>query len=232
VVLRETLESRAAERLTPSEADGFFEEFWVKAETVERRAARRWRRIAVVATAVAIACACAAGVFAFGSVSATHTLDRTFLCSANDQGGVRLFDISLEGTARSGSFSIWTPPLFILEPGKIINGAGFHGNPYDGRINANPSNCTATTRKIALARSGVPVLTRTISTPQTPSIDQKLQCWVNRAYIRARVVFDSKNRPLRSTLAVRNARTMKPLLYAEMTPPKVQIYAAQACRNG
>jgi hypothetical protein len=70
----------------PPERDRFFEDFWRAAEAEQRRAARRWRRLAIVFAAVAVAATVSAGVFASSHTAAT-TIDQTWSCPVAALGG-------------------------------------------------------------------------------------------------------------------------------------------------
>jgi hypothetical protein len=78
--------SEAFDGQQPPERDRFFEEFWRAAEAGQRRAARRWRRVAIVFAAVAATAVASAAVFASSHATAA-TIDQTWSCPVASLGG-------------------------------------------------------------------------------------------------------------------------------------------------
>jgi hypothetical protein len=221
----ETFESRIAKRFEPPESATFFEEFWMRAEQAERTAARRWRATAVVAICAAVAATSAAGVLAFGGGATKHTVDGTFVCTSNDQGGVNIFEVGLTAQKPFGFVGVFTTPNDIIAPNKLPQQAGYRATRSqldDGKLHFDPNSCASTSKRIALGRQALPLKGRVTGTV-------KLECWVTKAYFRERVTFDSQNRAIRTTFAMQNAKTGKPLVYAEAAPTQLTVYAAGPC---
>jgi hypothetical protein len=84
--------SEAFDGQQPPERDRFFEDFWRAAEAEQRRAVRRWRRIAVVFAAIAIGASASAAVFASSHATAA-TIDQTWSCPVAPLGGGRHVEV-------------------------------------------------------------------------------------------------------------------------------------------
>jgi hypothetical protein len=166
-------------------------------------------------------------VLAFGGTASARTVDRTFLCTSNDQGGVNVFDVRFDTTTTgfygpAGTVTVWTPAIDMLYPGYYDSARFWHPA---ARITAVPSNCRPAP-KIPLLRAALPLRARTAGLTH-----DQLECWVTHALIRVRFSFDAKGNPIAATLAMRNAHTGKPVAYAEVTRKGLVDYAADACRH-
>jgi hypothetical protein len=84
--------SEAFDGQQPPERDRFFEDFWRAAEAEQRKAVRRWRRVAIAFAAVAVAATASAAVFASSHATAA-TVDQTWSCPASVLGGGRHVEI-------------------------------------------------------------------------------------------------------------------------------------------
>jgi hypothetical protein len=224
---------RIADRFVDPEPTEFFDELWHRAEMADRAAARRWRRVAIAVVAASLAAAASVGVLAAtrstGVSAAAHTVDATFLCTADDQGGVNLFKLDVDVLKGSGLFLVSSTNVEILAPFELPQQAGTKATPaqlLDGKLNFEPANCArATPRKIPLERRELPLKGR------LAGYSPVANCWVAKAYFRERVTFDSKNRATRTIFAMANAHTGKPLVFGEAGAARATVYAASACRH-
>src|SRR6478672_7906536 len=74
--------SEAFDGQQPPERDRFFEDFWRAAEAEQRKAVRRWRRVAIAFAAIAVA-----------ATATAATVDQTWSCPASVLGGGRHVEI-------------------------------------------------------------------------------------------------------------------------------------------
>jgi hypothetical protein len=84
--------SEAYDGQQPPERDRFFENFWRAAGAEQRKAARRWRRVAIAFAAIAVAACASAAVFASSHATAA-TIDQTWSSPAAVLGGGRHVEI-------------------------------------------------------------------------------------------------------------------------------------------
>ena len=174
-----------------------------------------------------LSCACAAGAFAVGAGAATHTVDATFLCHSDVQGGVNLFKLDVDTVDGSGLVLVWSADVQILAPFRLpqtVSAQATTAQRLDGKLDFEPKNCARVPRKVPLARGGLPLVNR------FAGVTTVANCWIANAYFRERVTFDSKKRAIRTTVAMAN-RTGKPLAFLEVEPSHATVYAAPGCRN-
>lgn len=217
----------------PPESPTFFDELWRRAEMADRAAARRWRRVAIAVLAASLGAAASVGVLAAtrstASRAVAHTSDATFLCTSDDQGGVNAFKLDVDLLKGSGLFTVTSTSVEILAPFKLPQQAGPKATVsqlLDGKLHFEPANCTRASSRIPLQRRGLTLTSR------LAGLSSAGECWVAKAYFRERVTFDSRNRATRTTLAMANAHTGKPLLFAEAGASRATVYAAPACQHG
>jgi len=216
----------------PPESPTFFDELWRRAEMADRVAARRWRGVAIAVVAASITAAASVGVLAAthstGAAAKAHTVDGTFLCTSDDQGGVNLFKLDADVLKGSGLFVVWSTTVEILAPFELPQQAGSKATTaqlLDGKLHFEPANCTRARSTVPLERRRLPLKSR------LAGYSSAANCWVAKAYFRERVTFDSKNRAIRTTIAMANGRTGKPLVFAEAGASRATVYAASACRH-
>jgi hypothetical protein len=203
----------------PAPRPTFREELWERVEAGERAATRRWRRIAIITTAIAMVATTAASVLALAGASG-HVFDQTYSCTLEDIGGAGQATVGVGATSRVSSVDISTGAGFIMQNDKKKN-----------EVTVDGGHCQTVARPIRLARSGLPSAGVVRADAQTPNAAVRLHCWVTKALVRLRVSFDGSGDPVRSTLAVRNQRTNKPIAFVQMSPPRVSLFTAPACRH-
>ena len=213
----ESIEERIANHLRPPERPDFFDEMWRRAESADRAAARRWRRIAIVLAGAVFAAAVAVGVLA--APRGGTTIDLTVRCAVQDRGGLPDFEVSAvpnstspNGKPLSGGFGVSTGQLSLL----LNVSYGFKGYRLDDQ------NCHRAPR-IPLSAVGLPASPQVVRLGQHTSFS--LDCSVGRLVFRARMVEDAQGRVSSAELAVRAKTTGVPIAYVKWSPSRVTGYA-------
>jgi len=214
----------------PRERAGFFDEIWEAVQAREHAAAVRWRRVSAVLAAVAAAAVTAAGVLAAPHTS--NVADSTSTCLLGVQGGLPVFDIGAEPLSPPiGADGFRIPGnVTMTSSGSLFDGTklfvaqgGAKGYLLDS------SACKDGGRRIPLAADGL----APAGTFKTGYQGVDIRCLVaTRITLRVRLTTSSKGLPTRVQLAVRNARTNKPLAFVDWTERVVRAYASRACRVG
>jgi hypothetical protein len=203
----------------PVESPTFFDEFWMRAEREQRRAARRRRWLAAGVSVIAIAAATAAGVFAFGG-SGTSGLDETYACTAFEQNSVSLIIFDLFTSPKIGAVAVWSAHLPILR----------NSFPQRGQINVDSRACRKVSRSVPFSRLGLP-LTANMRADADNNVEATFTCNPKRILIRLRITFDSTGNAALATVVVANASTGKRIALVREEPPHLVTYVGAGCRH-
>jgi hypothetical protein len=217
----------------PPPRPGFRDELFERAELHERRAARRWRSIAIAAIAAALAAASAAGVMAFesGRQAFTGTYDRTMSCAVSIQGGVPVARLAAHSSYTTVSFgrTYRTVALAGLQDslgnslGTIADarqGYGFASNGVCVKAAAVP----LTHGKLALYDVFRP------GDSGLGSMDNGARCLVG-SKIRVRVhAVVRKDLPASGQLSVwTGAKKLRQVAFVDWQPKRVALYMSDDC---
>jgi hypothetical protein len=221
--------------VAPPSREGFREELWERAEQQERRAARRWRPVAIAALVVAAAAISGAGVLARGG-QASVTIDRTIACPVPIRGGVPVFHLfaqargkylfqgKLTGSAAQLAVGTTAPGLSSRED--FVSVTSFRGG-----FGIDQQRCHAASQ-IALERSGLPKDADYL--PNQPGVGGMFGATCLSAStitVRLRTRIAASGAPVWAKLAVRSGKKLRPIVYVDWTPDKVTTYLSPDCRT-
>ena len=205
----------------PPERPEFFDDLWKQAELRERASARRWRRVSAVLAVVVIGSTSAAGVLAFGR-SGGKVVDQTYVCRSENVGGVNQFSALVVVNLRQVAFEAGTGASTILANGN---------KKKKDALLVDATHCQQVNQSIPLAAAGVPLKVRLRASSSNPQISDGSYCWVGRAVFRIRVSFNSSGVATSTLVAIRNARTAKPIAFVQEVGPRYTLFSAAACRH-
>lgn len=224
------------ERLAvPPQREGFFESFWVRAESDARRAARRWRFATVAVSAVALAAATSAGVLALGRGGST-VVDRTLSCPVPDAGGVNVLQLVARLSGSPGytlnGNTLPLPATVELDQGRTMFIS--QGKPYivaTAYAGASPSLRDGYTFDTSVCAPAKPIPLSSTGLP-APWVyrgahggDITRACWLaSRITVRLWVRLDSKHRPLSAILALRSGAKQRPVALVRWTPTLMRAW--------
>lgn len=206
----------------PPQSPDFFEQFWRRAEVLDRAAARRWRRIAIATAALASSVAIV-GVVVAATRASTTVVDTTVRCALGDRGGVPFFSVyAAPATRLSSQNGAAEPAVFGVETAQsdylVSVDHRFKGYQLDKQ------SCHSAP-KIPLVSRGLP------SKPQVfragGALGFRLECTVGHLLFRARITQNSSGMVTAVELAVRAKAAEKPVAFVDWTPAKVVAYSVQ-----
>jgi hypothetical protein len=204
----------------------FFEDFWREAERRQRIAARRWRRTALALASLLVAAGTAAGVFASAHTGA-GTVDQIWTCNVGRLGSANLVEVSgsVDTPRDTGFLRLQTQAQASVESDAKARGqfALFHrpdAPVFDTHF------CTRGGGAIPLSPKGL-VDNGVVTSRFVGSFFASCNA-ATRIVYRARVTI-TRGSPSRAVLAVRDARSRRPLGYVEWTPTRIASWFARAC---
>ena len=213
----------------PPAGPSFREELFERAELADRRAARRWRLVAIAATAAAVAAVSAAGAIAFGTGSSAgaRTVDLSRVCSVPIQGGIPVAWVTAH--AKVARFN----------NGKTIHYAAFGGFGTQSGVNlggvasvkegvgiSGPEWCKPTA-PMPLKPSGLKLYDTYTTDELSPGIDDfGVKCFVGaKVRVHLRALVGSNGVPSSAKLALwTGQKKLRPVAYIDWTPTKVKLY--------
>jgi hypothetical protein len=221
--------------VAPPPRERFREELWERAQLHDRRVARRWRALAIVAAALAGAALGAAGVLAFGQgekLTGATTYDRTLSCPMAIQGGVPVARLSAH--PRYSFFNNGQNFTMVAYTGVMDkNGQGYAGlGAVRGSYGfAMPSLCTAA-KRVPLDPAGLPLYdVYTSGQAGLGAMDNGAQCLVGaRATMRVYASIGRNDTPVSGRLALwTGAKKPRPVAFVQWTPKRVAVYMSDDC---
>ena len=209
---------RLAQLEPPPRRPGFDEELWERAEARERTLARRWRLVSVALAAVAATAVAAAAVLATGRASGA-TIDRTFACTTQVQGGLHVFQI--EAWPRDPQLPAAGVQLTTLTQ-MLLAFNTFGHQP----LAVDESSCRAVKRAVPLSGKGLPAA----STFNVGYVHFTARCLLGgRLLVRVRVHTDGSGRPLSALLALRMEKRNLPVSFIRWSPKRVVAALGSRC---
>jgi hypothetical protein len=223
---------RAADRLVPPERDSFFEDFWLLAESRERAAARRWRRVALALAVVAFGSLTAAAVIA-APFRSTDVHDDTMVCDTLTQGGLKVFNVAANATRTKQQG--WSPALMVSRLLLTTGGDPDYGTRLVGIADGtkgyiqNRELCKEVHSPLALGPRSLPLL----DTLRPSDVWGRYhRCLLpGRLVIRSRVTTASSGVPKNARLGVELQKRHRPLFYVEWSPSRVKIWGVASCKT-
>jgi hypothetical protein len=221
--------------VAPPPRAGFRDELWERAEAAERRAARRWRAVAIAAVACAVAATTAAGVFAVRSEASlfTGTYDRTFSCPVPIEGGIPVVRLTAHATYSAMVYGTMThyaaAALLSDAAGNSLGGVSSvrRGYGYIGdTCTKAPLLPTASAAKLPLYEVFKPGETGVgVGTPE-------VSCFVGghvRVRVRAAVRRDVVTG---ATLTLwTGTKKVRPVVYVDWAPKRVAVHFSDDCHD-
>jgi hypothetical protein len=220
--------------VAPPPRERFREELWERAQQQDRRIARRWRALAIVAMVVAAGALGTAGVLAFGSgpAVANGTYDRTASCPVPIQGGVPAFQLWGGTHARAHYNGAWhaIPAQVAVYTGlgstnqlaavaEAPGGFGF------------PSTASVTVARAPLTQAGLPAAEVFVKGDGLGSGNGMTCLSGSRITIRIHATLDSTNTPVAAKVAIRTGKKARSIAYLDWTPKRLVAYVSPDCRN-
>lgn len=205
----------------------FFEDFWREAEQRQRRAARRWRALALGLAAVAAGAVSAAGVLA-SSRSAAAVVDQTWSCvPAQVATGPTIGIHASVRTPRSEPYfhlTMQQPP----EPAQLGPSA-VHFDASSSTVQWDTQHCRRVHSALVFGPHGLPAdnvytthfLGNFLGTCRTAA----------HVLVRANVVF-KHGRPSSGRVLIVDAPTQRAVFYAQWSPTRIADWERSTCDVG
>ena len=202
----------------PPRRRGFEDELWERIETRERTLARRWRSTSIVLAAIAVAAVTSAAVLATTQGSGT-TVDRTFACTTQVQGGLHVFEIEAwpkDLQLPAAGVQITTRTVRLLE----FNTFGDQPLAVDGH------SCRAVKRTVPLEPAGLP----SAGAFGVGYVHFTARCLLpGRLLVHIRLQLDAQGKPHQATLALRMERKNRPVSFFRWSAKRVTAFLSRAC---
>jgi hypothetical protein len=216
----------------PARPPTFLAQLQRRIEVAER--ARRRRRAALLAVAAAlVAAALAAGGVAAFQTGRAKTVDDSYTCTVQEQGGIPVVHVKAYAhyRFRNNGKTFSFPPLAGFYD-RLQNNLGTVGQAKHGYGHVPEPLCTSA-GTVPLARSGLPLLG--VYRNGSPGLGggnggNGAECWVaEHVAIRLRIAVDKQDVPVSAQLMLRSGRKQRPVAFVEWTPARVTVYASDAC---
>ncbi|HET7572705.1 MAG TPA: hypothetical protein VFJ77_08585 [Gaiellaceae bacterium] len=214
----EWVRERLARLAPPPRRRGFEDELWERVQARERAAARRWRLASVALAAVAVAATAAAAVLATARAPGA-TIDRTFACTTQVQGGLHTF--ALEAWPRdpqlpAAGVRLTTRTQTLM----AFNTFGRQPLAVDG------SGCRAVRRTVPLSPAGL----RSAGSFGVGYVHFSTRCLLGgRVLVHLRLRTDGRGRPVAAQLALRLEKRNRPVAYVRWSPKRVVASVTPSC---